>query len=102
MASPAKQPKMKGNVDDDDGNDSVCGLWDSVSCVQTATRNRSKIFNAILQTTRDQYCRVTLFSVDKRSMFLQAEKTGSPVKFKGDQEMRKYSNNVLLILHGLK
>lgn len=79
----ASETTMKGKEDDDDGNDSVCGLWDSVSCVQTATRNRSKIFNALLQTTQDKYCRVTVFSVDKRSMFLQAEKNRSPVKLKG-------------------
>ncbi len=46
-------------------DDSICGFLHNVSCVRISTRNRSTFFNALLQTTRDKYCRVAVFSVDK-------------------------------------
>lgn len=71
MASLAKQPKME--------SDPIVGYLHSVSPVRTSRRNVT-YFEATVQTGREQYHRLVVFSVGKRMAFVQASQNNCAVK----------------------
>lgn len=72
MASPAKRSKTEDN-------DCVVGYIHRLSPLKTSKRN-TRYFEAMLQSGREEYQKVVVFSPRKRRLFEQAEFTKTSVK----------------------
>ncbi len=84
MATEAKKLKI-------DDTTSVTGYIHNVSVVKTSALKKNKYFNAVIQVSRDDFCDVVVFSVDKRNFFLQAQNCRSAVRLSAiSKEPSKY------------
>lgn len=93
MASEAKKVKLEDT-------NSVTGYIHNVSVVKIATLKKSKYFNAVIQISRDDFCDVAVFSVDKRDLFLRAQNCRTAVKLSGiSKEPSKYFIQCCRILY---
>jgi len=72
MASPAKRTKMEEE-------ESVSGYLHSLSPVKVSKKN-ARYFDATLQSGREEYHRVIVFTPEKRRQFEQAVIAKKPVK----------------------
>ncbi len=73
MASQAKKIKLAET-------DSVIGYIHNVSIVKTSALKKIKYFNAVIQISRDDFCDVAVFSVEKRNVFVRAQNCRTAVK----------------------
>ncbi len=84
MSTEAKKLKI-------DDTTSVTGYIHNVSVVKMSALKKNKYFNAVIQVSRDDFCDVAVFSVDKRSFFLQAQNCRSAVRLRAiSKEPSKY------------
>ncbi len=84
MATEAKKLKI-------DDTTSVTGYIHNVSVVKTSALKKNKYFNGVIQVSRDDFCDVVVFSVDKRNFFLQAQNCRSAVRLSAiSKEPSKY------------
>ncbi len=75
MASQARKREADGNDKED-----VCGYIHNVTECRMSLYKRIKLFNAVIQTNRDEFRNMAIFSPEKHTTFQQAEKNKSPVK----------------------
>ncbi|XP_072555068.1 uncharacterized protein [Paramormyrops kingsleyae] len=71
METPAKKMRMDTDV--------VSGYIHSISALKFTTKNRG-FFNAVLQTGREEFHDVTIFSPRKRALFSQASDNGTAIR----------------------
>ncbi len=84
MATEAKKLKI-------DDTTSVTGYIHNVSVVKMSALKKNKYFNGVIQVSRDDFCDVFVFSVDKRNFFLQAQNCRSAVRLRAiSKEPSKY------------
>ncbi|KAF4114196.1 hypothetical protein G5714_004419 [Onychostoma macrolepis] len=76
MASEAKKVKLEDTT-------TVTGYIHNVSVVKVSALKKNKYFNAVIQVSRDDFCDVVVFSVEKRMLFLQAQNCRSAVRLSG-------------------
>ncbi len=93
MATEAKKLKL-------DDITRVTGYIYNVYVVKIAALKKNKYFNAVIQVSRDDFCDVAVFSVDKRNLFLQAQNCRSAVRLSGiSKEPSKYFIECCQILY---
>lgn len=84
MATPPKVPREE--------LETVSGFIHSVSPIRITTNN-TQMFNAVLQTDREEYHDVVVFSASKRPAFLQAAQNGTPMSL---SQVRKTLSKLLI------
>ncbi len=88
MATEAKKLKI-------DDTTSVTGYIHNVSVVKTSALKKNKYFNGVIQVSRDDFCDVVVFSVDKLNFFLQAQNCRSGVRLRAISKEPSILLNVL-------
>ncbi|KAI2646309.1 Single-stranded DNA binding protein Ssb [Labeo rohita] len=78
----------------------VTGYIHNVSVVKTAALKKNKYFNAVIQISRDDFCDVAVFSVDKRTLFLQAQNCRTAVRLSGISQQPSRSGEGVDVLCG--
>ncbi|XP_026111621.1 uncharacterized protein LOC113088784 [Carassius auratus] len=70
----------KREADEEKDKDTVCGYIHNVTECRISLYKRVKLFNAVIQTDRDEFRNMAIFAAEKHTTFKQAEKNKSPVK----------------------